>query len=92
MNTDNYHFRVEVRDSEGKVIRDDKGNAQTVLSYEKIMWTANMEIELRQLAITLKTFMPDRNINIDVSVLNSISSTYMVMFSYYVNENRFVKH
>lgn len=56
------------------------------------MLPSNMEFNLKQLARTLKAFMPDRKINIEVYVKNSISATYMNMFSFYIDENKFVKH
>jgi len=89
---ENYKINIEVRDSEGKIILDDNGNKVTHITYDTKMLTSNMEFNLRQLANTLKAFMPDRQINIEVYVHNSISGTYMNMFSFYVNEDRFVKH
>jgi hypothetical protein len=87
-----YKINIEVRDSEGKIILDDNGNKVTHISYDVEMLTSNMEFNLQQLAKFLKAFMPDRQINIEVYVHNSISGTYMNMFSFYVNEGRFVKH
>ena len=51
-----------------------------------------MELNLRLLSRTLKAMMPDRLINIEVYVHNTISGTYMNMFSFYVSEDRFVQH
>jgi hypothetical protein len=89
---DNYKIDIEVRDSEGKIIQDKNGNKYLSLSYNILMLTSDMELNLQHLANTLKVFMPDRQINIEVYVKNTISKTYMNMFSFYVNENRFVKH
>lgn len=91
-NIDKYRISIEVRDSEGKIIVDNEGLKQVSFSYDVEMLTSNMESNLKRLAKTLKTFMPDRKINIEVYVKNSISGTYMNMFSFYVDENRFVKH
>jgi hypothetical protein len=87
-----YKVNIEVRDSEGKIILDDNGNKVTHISYDVEMLTSNMEFNLRHLAKSLKAFMPDRQINIEVYIHNSISRTYMNMFSFYVSEDRFVKH
>jgi len=92
MKTENYKFNIDIRDSKGKIILDPEGNKQFSLSYDVEMVPENMEFNLRHLANKLKTFMPKRKINIDVSVHNSISGTYMTMFSFYVNEDRFIKH
>jgi hypothetical protein len=89
---ENYKINIEVRDSEGKIILDENDNKCLSLSYETEMLTSNMEFNLHQLANTLKAFMPDRQINIEVYVHNTISGTYMNMFSFYVSEDRFIKH
>jgi hypothetical protein len=87
-----YWISIEVRDSEGKMIINEIGNKVDNISYDVEMLPSNMEINLTRLARTLKAFMPDRQINIEVYVKNSISGTYMNMFSFYVDEKRFVKH
>jgi hypothetical protein len=92
MITEKFYFTIEVRDKNGKLLLDSEGNKQISLDYEVAMLKSNMENELTRLANKLKTFMPNREIEIDVSVFNSISRTYMTMYSYYVNENRFIKH
>jgi hypothetical protein len=91
-NTENYTIRIEVRDENGKLILDEYGHKQISLSYEVEMLTENVEFNLRHLANTMKTWMPERKINIEASVFNTISRTYMTMFSFYVEEDRFVKH
>ena len=92
MKTEKFYFTIEVRDENGKLLLDSEGNKQISLDYEVAMLESNMENELTRLANKLKTFMPNREIEINVSVFNSISRTYMTMYSYYVNENRFIKH
>ena len=92
MITKKFYFTIEVRDENRKSLADSKGNKQICLQYEVDMLESNMENELTRLANKLKTFMPNRQISIEVSVFNSISRTYMTMYSYYVNENRFIKH
>jgi hypothetical protein len=87
-----YKVSIEVRDSNGKMILNELGNKVDNISYDVEMLTSNMESNLTRLAKNLKAFMPDRKINIEVYVHNKISGTYMNMFSYYVGENKFVKH
>ena len=91
-NAENYTVRIEVRDENGKLILDEYGNKQISFSYEVEMLTENVEFNLRHLANTMKSWMPERKINIEASVFNTISRTYMTMFSFYVEEDRFVKH
>ena len=91
-NAENYTVRIEVRDENGKLILDEYGNKQISFSYEVEMLTENAEFNLRHLANTMKTWMPKRKINIEASVFNTISRTYMTMFSFYVEEDRFIKH
>jgi len=87
-----YIVYIEVRDIEGKIILDDNGSKVTDMRYETEMLTSNMEFNLRHLARSLKAFMPDRQINIDVYVRNSISATLMNMYSFRVSEDKFVQH
>jgi hypothetical protein len=87
-----YIVYIEVRDSEGKIILNDDGNKVIDITYETEMLTSNMEFNLRHLAKKLKAFMPDRQINIDVYVRNSISATLMNMYSFRVSEDKFVQH
>ena len=92
MKRENYNIRIEVRDENGKLILDENGNKQIAISYDVDMLTDNMEFNLRHLANTLKTWMPNRQINIEASVFNTISRTYMTLYSFYEGEDRFVKH
>jgi hypothetical protein len=92
MKKETYTIRIEVRDENGKLILDEYGHKQISFSYEVEMLTENVEFNLRHLANTMKTWMPERKINIEASVFNTISRTYMTMFSFYVEEDRFVKH
>ena len=87
-----YSVRIEVRDSEGKIILDENGNKVLGINYEVEMVEANIEPNITRLAKELKALMPNRQINIDFSHFNTISRTYMTMYSYYVSEERFVKH
>jgi hypothetical protein len=87
-----YKVNIEVRDSNGAMIINEDGNKIDNISYNTEMLTSNIELNLRLLSRTLKAMMPDRLINIEVYVHNTISGTYMNMFSFYVSEDRFVQH
>ena len=86
-----YLVRIEVRDESGKIILDQDNNKVMGISYEVEMLEPNVEFNITRLAKQLKALMPNRKINIDFDHFNTISRTYMTMYSYYVNENRFVK-
>lgn len=87
-----YTIRIEVRDENGNLIVDEDGVKRISLRYELEIHKDSVEWTLRDLSRTLKTWMPDRQITIEAMVHNSISGTYMTMFSFYGNEDRFVKH
>ena len=87
-----YLIRIEVRDENGKLIKDENGTKHIAIQYDVEMLTDNMEFNLRSISKTLKAWMPNRQINLEALVHNKISGTYMVMFSYYVDENKFIKH
>lgn len=87
-----YHITVEVRDENHKLIKDDKGSVITGIKFElEVKDDAQLEYRIKDIGNDLKALMPNRNIDIDASVYNSISSTYMSMYGFYVNENRYVK-
>jgi len=92
MKKETYTINIEVRDENGKFIVDENGNKQINMSYEVEMLTYNMEFNMRLLARKLRAWMPNRKIDIEASVFNTISRTYMTMFSFYVDEDRFIKH
>lgn len=87
-----YHITVEVRDENHKLIKDEKGNVITGMRFElEVKDTNQLEHRLKNIGKNLKTWMPNNNINIEASVFNSISSTYISLYGFYVNENRYVK-
>jgi hypothetical protein len=86
-----YLVRIEVRDESGKIILDQDNNKVMGISYEVEMLESNVEANITRLAKEMKALMPNRKINIDFNHFNTISRTYMTMYSYYVDENRFVK-
>ena len=89
---ENYKIRIEVRDENGKIIEDENGAKHIAIQYDVEMLTENMEYNLRSIHKSLKAWMPNRQITLEALVHNTISGTYMTMFSFYGTENRFVKH
>ncbi len=92
MNTENYSLNVDVRDSKGKIILDSEGNKHFSFKLNLNVSSEQLEREMIALGSTLNAWMPKNKINIDASVFNSISGTWMTMYSYYATEKRFVKH
>ena len=89
---ENYSVTIENRTEAMKAVRDVEGNNRSTLSFDANINRGSEEGYLNQLAKTLKTWLPDNQTSIELSVFNSISGTYMTMYSFYINENRFVKH
>lgn len=87
-----YSVTIETRTKDGKALRDDKGNNRSQLSFDTEIVEGGEENYLNHLAKTLKSWLPVNHTIIELSVLNTISGTYMTMYSLYVNENKFVKH
>jgi len=76
-----YYMRIEVRDKNGKLIRDENGNVRPTLN------TSILEHELpaienimRSHKKTLQAWMPERKITIEVGYRDSISKTHPVLF------------
>lgn len=92
MDRENYNITIEVTDKNGKTIKDVNGATRFNLQFEKLFDEKSIELYFYQLSMTLKTWMPEHRIEIRASLFNSISSTFMVMFSFYVDENKFIKH
>ena len=97
MSKESYSITVEVRDENGKIINSKVGIhiiKETDIKFDFIVANEReLEQRMRGISRTLKAWLPNNyQINISASVFNSISSTYMNMFSFYANENRFVKH
>lgn len=86
------HIRIEVRNNDGTIIRDSNGSKQTDLSYNTGIDERQIEHEVRYIHNTLKAWMPTNKIDIEVSQLNEDTRTYNLLYSFYGNENRFVKH
>ena len=88
-----YIIEIEVRDSNGKIIFDERGFKFTSLQIDSSVTNESLlERQMVHICETLKVWMPQNKIDIQASVLNSISGTWMCMYSYYGSEKRFIKH
>ena len=86
-----FTIRIEVRDSNRRIILDSNGTKRIDFTYDVEMLESNMENNLKYISKTFQAWMPNNHITIEASVLNSISGTYMPMYWYDVNEDKFVK-
>lgn len=94
-----YNILVEVRDENYKMIKGLSVNKQKIVNKPELQFDFSdvtieqLELRMKQVASTLRAWLPSGyKINIGASVLNTISQTYMTMYSYYESEDRFVKH
>lgn len=93
MKRDKYFINAEIRDTNLKVIVGAEGKRVFGFKLESVnIESKDLEKHLTNTYKDLQVLMPNHKINVDASVLNGISGTYMVMASYYGEEKRFVKH
>ncbi len=102
MSKETYHIRIEVQDSKGKFLKDKNGIKRTDISAELSFDKNGQYLEgikgalkshMIQMGKTVMTWIPEGSIvSVEASVKNNISDTYMVMYSYYANEDRFINH
>ena len=85
-----YKVNIIVKDSNNKVIKDSVGNKRINLDFDTTITEGNEETYLIQLNKTLKTWMPDRKIQIELNAPNSISGGYITMYS--LQQNKVIKH
>jgi len=88
----NYSVIVEARDENGKVIKDAHGLAMPEMKFQLDCTPGAVEFFARTYAHTLKTWMPNRKLNIYFHTFNEFTKTWPCDFSFYVEEDRFVKH
>lgn len=93
-NKSNYSLFVKVRDKDGKLIPSDETTDNYRISFRLAELTDKQVISLlKSTGKTLKAWMPDRKITLEAYVLDSISSSYMSLFSWYDDEvEKVVKH
>jgi hypothetical protein len=87
-----FTIRIEARDINGKIFVDSNGSKRPDFTYDVEMIESNMENSLRYIGKTFKAWMPTAQISIEASVFDTISRTYMSVYSLYVDEDRFIKH
>ena len=102
MDKETYNIAIEVQDSNGKSFKDKKGDKRTRINSELSFDTKGEYLEgikgalkshMIQIGKTIMAWVPEGSIvTIEASVKNNISDTYMVMHSYYANEERFINH
>jgi len=93
MERDVYSIEAEIRTADHQLIKTQNNIAVTGIDLESVsLMRDNMERYLQIQHTKLQALMPTHRINLTASVHNSISGTFMVMFSYYGDEKRFVKH
>jgi len=88
------HYRIEIRDCNGKPYKTDKGSK--ILSFD---FTGEEEDETIIHLICQRTFedykavcKENSQINIEVTYFNDISKTFCCLYSFYGGENKFIKH
>jgi hypothetical protein len=87
-------IEVRVRDEQGKIFENEKNIKVPTVDFEVSVYTwETLEYRLKTLCREFKTITPKgSSVDLEASVYNSISETYMNMASYYGSESRFVKH
>ena len=86
-NKTKYSIWVKVRDKDGKLIPSDETTDNYRISFRLAELTDKQVISLlKSTGKTLKAWMPDRKITLEAYVLDSLSSSYMCLFSWYDDE------
>lgn len=93
-NKSNYTLWLRVRDKDGKLIQSDETTDNYRISFDLDELTEKEVISLlKSTGKTLKAWMPDRKITLEAYVFNTISRTYMCLFSWSDDEvDKIVKH
>lgn len=78
-----YDLTIKVRDKDGNLILvDDEKTDTHRLNFKLDELTDKQVISiLKSTGLTLKAWMPDREISLEVCVFSEISQTYMCLFS-----------
>lgn len=77
MNTlESFLFHIEVRDKDGKRIKDENGTYHIDYSFEKRTFKNIALKELKALHTTLKAWMPENKVDVTLRYFDSISMTY----------------
>jgi hypothetical protein len=102
MDIETYHIRVELWDKNGKVVIDKNGIKRPDFSLELSLdrdakYSEGIEgaikSHLTQIGKTISAWSSDDcEVEVTASVLSSITNTYMVLYTYRTQEDRFIKH
>jgi hypothetical protein len=93
MKNEFYNIRLEIRNKDGKLFEHPRAGMFTGFKFfNKFNSEDHMEHYFRSTYEELKMLMPENKFNFDASVFNSISGTWMCMYSFYGEEGRFVVH
>lgn len=77
-----YSLTIKVRDSNGNLIVGDEKTDTYRLNFSLGELTDKQVISLlKSTGLTLKAWMPDREISLEASIFDEISQTYMCLFS-----------
>lgn len=74
-----------------KSVIDKRGVKERILKLAPCK-KSELKMRMEDAAMFVDAIYPDKNVYIEASVRNAISGTHMVMASYYMSEERFVKH
>lgn len=88
------HYSVEVRDNNGKLYKTDKGTKVLNFTFEDDLVNEPFaEAICRNEYEKYKAICKENSIiDIEVKLLDEISFTYSLLYSFYGAENKFIKH
>lgn len=90
-----YYYDIELRDKEGKLYVNPRGNKITSRNFQFTDETPQEFIHLvcQRTADNYKAICKEgTDINIEVRSFNNITKTYPIAYSFYGAENKFIKH
>lgn len=91
-----YHYNIELRDKDGQLYKDHKGNKLSSNTFSFTDDTDNekvIELICRDTFDNYKAICKEgTDINIDVRVFNENTRTYVLYYSFYGAENKFIKY
>ena len=94
MNTDKLYYRIEIRDKDFNLYKDKNGNQVTKFEFEGNEKDENLvhliceSVFNKYLAVCKEGSI----IMIEVRYFDTISETYPCLYSFYGDENKFIKH
>ena len=84
---------VTVKDPEGKFYRDCINNRAGIFNFKaEVKNDCEAKYICEDNFRNFNALTQSKNIMVEISTLHRISGTYMVMYSYYGSEKRFIKH